>query len=150
MARPRAPFNTGTRLPLDRAFNAEPVVRVSPKPQNLLHAKLLGKCLAARLKEEQTMTDHEARVKALEKARTELEDSFLVMTHLETKQSNVIRQQAEAIDQIRAQEKEQRRLNRLENEEHRKLNRETDLRIADLVSAIGALIRQMPPEARPN
>jgi hypothetical protein len=36
------------------------------------------------------MDDHERRIKALEEARKELEDAFLVMTHLETKQSNVI------------------------------------------------------------
>ena len=70
--------------------------------------------------------DHERRIRALEEARRELEDSFLVMTHLETKQSNVIKQQAEAI------------------EEQRKLNQETDKRIADLVSAIGKLISKMP------
>jgi len=58
--------------------------------------------------------DHERRIRALEEARKELEDSFLVMTHLETKQSNVMKQQAEAI------------------EEQRKLNQETDKRIADL------------------
>ena len=46
--------------------------------------------------------------------------------HLETKQSNVIKQQAEAI------------------EEQRKLNQETDKRIADLVSVIGKLTSKMP------
>ena len=70
--------------------------------------------------------DHERRIRALEEARKELEDSFLVMAHLETKQSNVIKQQAEAI------------------EEQRKLNQETDKRIADLVSVIGKLISKMP------
>ena len=70
--------------------------------------------------------DHERRIRALEEARKELEDSFLVMTHLETKQSNVMKQQAEAI------------------EEQRKLNQDTDKRIADLVSAIGKLISKMP------
>ena len=70
--------------------------------------------------------DHERGIRALEEARKELEDAFLVMTHLETKQSNAIKMQAEAID------------------EQRKLNQETDKRIADLVSAIGQLITKMP------
>ncbi len=83
--------------------------------------------------------DHETRITALEKARKELEDAFLVMTHLETKQSNVIKQQAEATDQLRKQ-----------MEEQRKLNQETDKRIAALVSAIGALISKMPqPGSQP-
>ncbi len=38
------------------------------------------------------MNDHESRIRALDAARKELEDSFIVMTHLETKQSNVIKQ----------------------------------------------------------
>ena len=70
--------------------------------------------------------DHERRIRALEEARKELEDAFLVMTHLETKQSNLIKSQAEAM------------------EEQRKLNQETDKRIAALVSAIGKLITKMP------
>jgi hypothetical protein len=92
------------------------------------------------------MNDHEARIKALEHARKELEDASLVMTRLETKQSNVIKQQAEETEELRAQMAEQRTLRQQEAEaikEQRKLNRETDKRIADLVSAIGALIK--PP-----
>jgi hypothetical protein len=79
------------------------------------------------------MDDHETRIKALEQARKELEDSFIVMTHLETKQSNLIKIWAEETGKIRAQVAEQR-----------KLNQETDKRIADLVSAIGTLIARMP------
>lgn len=75
------------------------------------------------------MNDHETRIKALEQARKELEDAFLVMTHLETKQSNLIKIQADETEKLRAQMAEQRRL-----------NQETDKRIADLVSAIGTLI----------
>jgi hypothetical protein len=41
------------------------------------------------------MNDHEERIKKLEAARKELEDAFIVMTHLETKQSNVIKALAE-------------------------------------------------------
>jgi len=72
--------------------------------------------------------DHEQRITTLEQARKELEDAFMVMTHLETKQSNVIKLQAE------------------EEEKQRKLNAETDRRIADLVSRIGALIRKVPQQ----
>ncbi|MDQ2773745.1 MAG: hypothetical protein M3Y57_02285 [Acidobacteriota bacterium] len=75
------------------------------------------------------MNDHETRIKALEEARKELEDAFLVMTHLETKQGSVIKQQAQAIDDLRRQAEDQRQL-----------NRDTDKRIADLVSAIGTFI----------
>jgi hypothetical protein len=57
------------------------------------------------------MNDHEARIKALEQARKELEDAFLVMTHLETKQSNLIKIQADETEKLRAQMAEQRRLN---------------------------------------
>jgi hypothetical protein len=38
------------------------------------------------------------RVQALEKARRELEDSFLVMAQLEARMSRVVREQAEALD----------------------------------------------------
>ena len=84
--------------------------------------------------------DHERRIRALEEARKELEDAFLVMTHLETKQSNAIKLQAEAME-------EQWRLNQSQAKamaEQRNLNQETDKRIADLVSAIGKLITKMP------
>ena len=82
------------------------------------------------------MNDRETRIKALERARKELEDSFLVMTHLETKQSNVIKQRAQATEELQKQAEEQR-----------KLNRETDKRVAELVSAVGALIGKMPRPA---
>jgi len=39
--------------------------------------------------------DMERRVTALEKARRDLEDSFIVMTQLETRMSQVMRQQSE-------------------------------------------------------
>jgi galactokinase/mevalonate kinase-like predicted kinase len=84
--------------------------------------------------------DHERRIRALEEARKELEDSFIVMTHLETKQSNVIRQQAEAIQETDKRIKQQAEA----IDEQRRLNQETDKRIADLVSAIGKLISKMP------
>ena len=87
------------------------------------------------------MDDHERRIKALEEARKELEDAFLVMTHLETRQSNVIKLQAEDLEEQRKRAKLQAEA----MEEQRKLNQETDKRIADLASAIGKLITKMPP-----
>jgi hypothetical protein len=80
------------------------------------------------------MNDDEPRIEALEDARKELEDSLIVMTRLEIKQSNVVRLQAEETEKLRAQMDEQR-----------KLNVETDRRIASLVSAVGQLITKMPP-----
>lgn len=79
------------------------------------------------------MNDHETRIKALEEARKELEDALLVMTHLETK-SSLIKLQTEETEKLRAQMEEQRRL-----------NQETDRRIASLVSAVGQLIARTPP-----
>ena len=37
------------------------------------------------------------RLEALEKAHRELEDSFIVLTHVETRMSQIVRQQAEAL-----------------------------------------------------
>lgn len=56
------------------------------------------------------MDDFETRLKALESAHRELEDSFIVMTHLETKQSRMIKEQAEymAGHEARLREAEQR------------------------------------------
>ena len=78
--------------------------------------------------------DHEARIGALEKARHDLEDSLLVMAHLENRQSMYLKEQAAAIDDLRRRD-----------EAHRKMNEETDRRIADLVSAVGKLIARLPP-----
>lgn len=55
------------------------------------------------------------------------------MTHLETK-SSLIKLQTEETEKLRAQMEEQRRL-----------NQETDRRIASLVSAVGQLIARTPP-----
>jgi len=77
------------------------------------------------------MDDFETRLKALENAHRELEESFIVMTHLETKQSRMIKEQAEymAGHEVRLREADQR-------------NREVDLRIEKLVSAIGVILTQ--------
>ena len=82
------------------------------------------------------MGDHESRVTALEAARKELKDSLIVMARLETRQSNVIKLQADATDRICK-----------EMEEHRQMNIETDARIARLASAIGELTSRMPSPA---
>ena len=79
------------------------------------------------------MDDFETRLKALENAHRELEESFIVMTHLEIKQSRMIKEQAEymAGHEARLREAEQR------NGQAEQRNREVDLRIEKLVSAIG-------------
>ena len=91
------------------------------------------------------MNDHETRIQALEQARKELEEAFLLMTHLETKQSNVIKLQSQAIDTLRSQGEEQRLRLEADEEREREFRRETDKRIADLVSAIGKLIATVRP-----
>ena len=77
------------------------------------------------------MSDHEARITTLEQARKEIEDNLIVMAHLETRQSNLIREQSEylASHETRLQQQEER-------------NSATDQRIEKLVSAIGEWIRR--------
>ena len=77
----------------------------------------------------------EQRVGALEQARRELEDAFLVMTHLETRQSNLLREQSEYMANFET------RLRQAEHQDEiqREKNRELDERIAALVSGIGRL-----------
>lgn len=84
------------------------------------------------------MPDHETRITALEQARKELEDAFIVMTHLETKQSNLLKAQAEYV----ASHEERLKSAEREQATQRELNRDVDKRISDLVSAIGELIRR--------
>ncbi len=75
------------------------------------------------------MPDFEIRLKALEAAHKELEDSFIVMTHLETKMGQALREQAEYMAS------HEQRLRQAELH-----NRDVDARIEKLVSAIGTLI----------
>jgi hypothetical protein len=79
------------------------------------------------------MDDFETRLKVLENAHRELEESFIVMTHLETKQSRLIKEQAEymAGHEVRLREAEQR-------------NSDVDVRIEKLVSAIGSILTLRP------
>lgn len=79
------------------------------------------------------MHGFEAPLTTLEAARKELEDAFFVLAQLEKKQSEMLREQAEY---IAAHEK------RLKEAEQR--NREVDIRIEKLVSAVGALIVNRP------
>ncbi len=84
-----------------------------------------------------TPGDFGTRLTRLEAARKELEDSLVVMAHLEARQSQMIKGQAEYLIEHEA------RLKQAEQQaaEQRRLNIDVDKRIADLVSAIGLLIR---------
>jgi hypothetical protein len=84
------------------------------------------------------MSDHETRLTALEAARKEIEEALVAMAHLETKQSNLIREQAEYM----ANHEERLKSAERQAAAQRELNRDTDKRIADLVSAIGAFIQR--------
>lgn len=78
------------------------------------------------------MPDQEARLKILEAAHKELEDAFVVMTHLQTKMSQMLREQAEYLSAHEARLKQSEQ----QMEQQRQLNREVDERIEKLVSAI--------------
>ena len=80
--------------------------------------------------------DHEQRLAKLEAARRELEDSFVVMTHLETKAAARVREHAEFIAAHEAAiAKQLERTSAL------------DERVDKLVLAIGELISSIPPAA---
>ncbi len=84
------------------------------------------------------MSDHETRITALEAARKELEAALTVMAHLETRQSSLLREQAEYM----ANHEERLKSAERQAATQRELNRDTDKRIADFVSAAGKLISQ--------
>jgi formate dehydrogenase maturation protein FdhE len=77
------------------------------------------------------LPNFEERLKTLEEANRELRDSLVVIAHLETRQSSLIKDQAEylAIHEVRLRQSEAR-------------NKEVDERIENFVSAIGALIQK--------
>ena len=81
------------------------------------------------------MSDHETRITTLVQARKEIEDSLLVMATLETRQSNLLREQSEylASHETRLQQQEER-------------SRAVDERIEKLVSATGEWIRRQRPQ----
>lgn len=82
------------------------------------------------------MPEFEARLRQLEAAHKELEDSFIVMTHLQTKQSQMLRDQAEYW--AKHEERLRQDAERIRQTDERIGN--IDERIEKLVSAIGALI----------
>lgn len=80
-----------------------------------------------------TPGDSETRLTRLEAARRQIEDSLVVMAHLEARQSKIIKEQAEYMAEYEK---------RLRESDRR--NNDIDKRIADVVSAVGVLISQRP------
>ena len=80
-----------------------------------------------------TPGDFGPRLTRLEGARKEMEDSLVVMAHLEARQSQMMKEQVAYMVEYEK---------RLRESERR--NDNVDKRIADLVSAIGVLITQRP------
>ena len=78
------------------------------------------------------------RLTALEAAHKELQDAFIVMTHLETKMSQMLKEQAEYVAN------HEKRMQALDarNRDLDARNRDVDERIDKLVSAIGKLISE--------
>jgi len=76
--------------------------------------------------------DFGTRVTRLETARKEIEDSLVVMAHLEARQSQMLKEQAAYMAEHEARLKQAER----QAAEQRLLNIDTDKRIADLVSAV--------------
>jgi flagellar biosynthesis chaperone FliJ len=87
------------------------------------------------------LDDHEQRLARLEAARRELEDSFIVMTHLETKAAARIREHAEFIAAHEAAIAKQEAATAKQVERTSVL----DERVDKLVLAIGKLISRIPP-----
>jgi hypothetical protein len=81
--------------------------------------------------------DHEERITRLEAARRELEDAFIVMTHLETKQSSVIQGLVERQGLIEAAE-----------QRHRLRMAEFDEKLNALIDIVSRMQGGM--ETRPN
>ncbi len=75
------------------------------------------------------MPDIDERLKSLENAKREIQDSLIVISHLEARQSRLLKEQSEylASHELRLQQSEER-------------NRAVDERIEKLVSASGVLI----------
>ena len=76
-----------------------------------------------------TIDEQERRIRILGNARREIEDSLVVMAHLEKAQSESIKEMASRTASLEQ-----------ERERQRQLNRETDQCISDLVSAIGTFL----------
>ena len=82
------------------------------------------------------------RMEALEKAHRELEDALIVLTHVETRMSQLVKEQAEYVanHEKRLREAEER------DQRHREAEQRLDQRIDNLVSAIADLISRIPPD----
>jgi uncharacterized coiled-coil protein SlyX len=76
------------------------------------------------------LNDHEDRIARLEAARKELEDSFIIMTHLETKSAARMKEHAEFIAQ------------------HQQVIREIDEKLNALIDVVGKM--QGGIESRPS
>lgn len=80
------------------------------------------------------------RMEALEKAQNELQDAFIVMTHTETRMSQLVKQQAEYMANHEA---------RLQH--HEQMMRRIDTGLAEATDKINLLIdREMHREGRPE
>ncbi len=90
------------------------------------------------------LDDHELRITRLEAARKELEDAFIVMTHLETKAAARIREHAELIaSHAEFIASEQAAMLR-----HTEKMREFDDKLNALIDIVGRMQGGM--ESRPN
>jgi chromosome segregation ATPase len=89
------------------------------------------------------------RMEALEKAHKELEDSFIVLTHVETKMSQLLKDQTEYVanhEQLLRQHEDRLQDYEKRRQEQAERDRMLDERIDKLVLAIGDLIRRIPPQ----
>jgi chromosome segregation ATPase len=84
--------------------------------------------------------DHEERIKKLEAARREMEDTMIVMAHLESKAAARIKEHADFI----AYMEESARSHERRMKEQEEMSKELDRRISNLVSSIGELIARIP------
>ena len=90
------------------------------------------------------LDDHEVRLARLEAARKELEDAFIVMTHLETKAAARVKEHAELLashQEFIASEQESMRL-------HTQKMNEFDEKLNALIDIVGKVQGGM--ESRPN
>jgi flagellar biosynthesis chaperone FliJ len=97
------------------------------------------------------LNDHEERIARLEAARKELEDSFIVMAHLETKSAARVKEHAEFIaDHEQAIRKHNEFVAHHEQaiREHEQAIREMDDKLNALIDVVGGM--QGGIESRPS
>jgi chromosome segregation ATPase len=87
--------------------------------------------------------DHEERLRKLEAARKEMEDTLVVMAHLEAKAAARIKEHAEFIADFEASLRSHDK--RMAKQDERSVA--LDERVDKLVSSIGELISRIPPSA---